>query len=191
MSTNLIQREWVTAHLTVRDSTLDDVPGLERIYDAVPQVRGWMGAAEEGEPERTMRSALAEGALPPNGSPERFRLQSIRVADTGQMIGFLGIYHGFPEEDILWITVLAFHPEFQHKGYGQELMRGLDAMVKQLEAYARMRLFASLKNWPALRFWTQAGFDKVAVIAGDKAYSDEANAHVMLERSLVEGEGDG
>jgi ribosomal protein S18 acetylase RimI-like enzyme len=185
MSTNLIPHEWVTAHLTVRDSTLDDVPALQRIYEAVPQVRGWMGAAEEGAPERTMRSALAEGALPPNGSQERFRLQSIRLADTGQMIGFLGVYHGFPEADVLWVTVLALHPELQHMGYGQELMRGLDAIVKRLEAYTRMRLYASLKNWPGLRFWTQAGFDQVVVIAGDKVYSDEADAHVMLERSLV------
>jgi ribosomal protein S18 acetylase RimI-like enzyme len=189
MSTNLIPHEWVTARLTVRDSTLDDVPALERIYDAVPQVRGWMGEAEEGAPERTMQSALSDGALPPNGSRERFRLQSVRLADTGQMIGFLGVYHGFPEEDVLWVTVLAFHPAFQHMGYGQELMRGLDAEVNQLGPYTRMRLFASLKNWPGLRFWTQAGFDRVVVIAGDKVYSDEADAHVMLERSLMEADG--
>jgi len=191
VSTNLIPHEWVTAHLTVRDSASDDVPALQRIYEAVPQVRGWMGAIGEGEPERAMRSALAEGALPPNGSRERFRLQSIRLADTGHMIGFLGVYHGFPEADVLWVTVLAFHPEVQHMGYGQELMRGLDAIVKQLGTYTRMRLYASLKNWPGLRFWTQAGFDKVVVIAGDKVYSDEADAHVMLERSLVKAEGDG
>jgi ribosomal protein S18 acetylase RimI-like enzyme len=181
----------VTARLAVRDSTLDDVPLLQRIYETVPDVRDWMGAAESGKPARTMRSALMEGALPPNGSRERFRLQSIRLADTGQMIGFLGVYHGFPEEDVLWVTVLAIHPQFQHRGYGQVLMRGLDGVVKQLGTYTRMRLFASLKNWPGLRFWTQAGFDKVVLIAGDKVYSEEADAHVMLERSLVEGEGNG
>ncbi len=184
MSLNSIPHEWATAHLTVRDSTLDDVPALQRIYDAVPDVREWMGAAEGGEPEPTMHSALTEGALPPDGSPERFRLQSIRLADTGQVIGFLGVYHGFPEEDVFWVTVLAFDPAFQYMGYGQELVRGLDTTVKQLGTYTRMRLFASLKNWTALRFWTQAGFDRVVVIAGDKVYSDEADAHVMLEHAL-------
>ncbi len=100
------------------------------------------------------------------------------------MIGFLGVYHGFPEQDIFWVTVLAVDPAFQHMGYGQELVRGLDTTVKQLGTYTRMRLFASLRNWTALRFWTQAGFDRVVVIAGDKVYSDEADAHVMLEHAL-------
>ena len=59
MSTNLIPHEWVTARLAVRDSMLDDVPALQRIYDAVPKVREWMGTAEEGGPEPTMGSVLA------------------------------------------------------------------------------------------------------------------------------------
>jgi ribosomal protein S18 acetylase RimI-like enzyme len=191
MPTNLIPHEWATACLTARDSTLDDVPALQRIYDTVPEVREWMGAAKEGEPEPTMGSALAEGALPPDGSRERFRLQSILLADTGQVIGFLAVYHGFPEEDVFWVTVLALDPAFQHVGYGKELVRGLDAAVRQLGTCTRMRLFASLKNWPALRFWTQAGFDRIVMIAGDKIYTDEADAHVMLERSLAGGRGVG
>ena len=188
MPIHSIPYEWATARLVVRGSTLDDVPALQRIYEAVPQVRDWMGAAEDGQPARTMHSALIEGALPPDGSPERFRLQSIWLADTGQVIGFLGVYYGFPEEDVFWVTVLAIHPAFQHMGYGQELLRGLDAAVEQLGTYTRMQLFASLKNWPALRFWTQAGFDRIVVIAGDKVYADDADAHVMLERSLVQAE---
>jgi ribosomal protein S18 acetylase RimI-like enzyme len=54
-----------------------------------------------------------------------------------------------------------------------------------------MRLYAHLNNWPALRFWTRAGYDKIVMIAGDKVYSDEADAYVMLERSLVGGKGGG
>jgi ribosomal protein S18 acetylase RimI-like enzyme len=188
---SLIPDEWMTARLTVRDSTLDDVPALQRIYDAVPEVREWMGTAEEGEPEPTMESVLAEGALPPNGSRECFRVQSIELADTGQVIGFLGVYHGFPEEDTFWVNVLVFHPVFQHLGYGQELVRGLDDIVAQLETYTHVRLYAHLKNWPALRFWTQAGFDRIVKIEGEKVCTEEADAHVMLERPLVGGKGGG
>jgi ribosomal protein S18 acetylase RimI-like enzyme len=191
MSTNLIPHEWVTARLAVRDSMLDDVPALQRIYDAVPKVREWMGTAEEGGPEPTMGSALAEGALPPDGSPERFRLQSILLADTGRVIGFLAVYHGFPEEGVLWVNVLAFDPRFQHLGYGQELVRGLGDVVAQLGTYACMRLYAHLKNWPALRFWTRAGFDRIVKIEGEKVCTEEADAYVMLERSLVGGKGGG
>ena len=48
MSTEMIPQEWASARLAVRDSTLDDVPALQHIYQAVPHVRDWMGAAEEG-----------------------------------------------------------------------------------------------------------------------------------------------
>jgi ribosomal protein S18 acetylase RimI-like enzyme len=67
----------------------------------------------------------------------------------------------------------------------------LDDVVAQLETYTQIRLYAHLKNWPALRFWTRAGYDKIVRIDGDKVDFDEADAYVMLERSLVEGEGSG
>jgi len=185
MTSTFLPHKWDTRQLTVEDSTLDEVQELQQINDVIPSIRGWTGVEAEDEPEDPMLFALTEGALPPNGSKELFRLQSIRLNQTNQLIGFLGTYQGFPSADTFWVTVIAIHPSFQGQGYGRELMRELSDIVKQLETLTRMRTFVSLKNWPSLRFFSQGGFDKIVIIAGDKVHSDEADSFIMPEKSLV------
>jgi ribosomal protein S18 acetylase RimI-like enzyme len=184
VSINHLPHQWETQRCKVTDSALDEVQELQQIYDANPQIRGWAVAKGEDEPEHPMLAAFTEGALPPGGSKALFRLQSIRLNDTAQLIGFLGTYHGFPKGDMFWITVLAIQPNFQDKGYGKELMQGLSKVVKQLDSYTRMRTFVNLKNWPSLRLCVHAGFDKIVQIVGDSAHTDEADSYVMVEKSL-------
>jgi ribosomal protein S18 acetylase RimI-like enzyme len=187
MSRNLLPRKWKTERLKVEDSTLDEVQELQQINDAVPQTQSWMHVEGQDESEYPMLSALKGGVLPPtpDRSKEFFRLQSIRLGSTDELIGFLGVYHGFPKEDIFWINTVTFHPKFQGKGYGSELMIGLCEIVKQLGSYARMRTYVSLTNWPSLRLCVKVGLDKMVEIVGDKVHSDIAEAHVLVEKSFM------
>ena len=100
------------------------------------------------------------------------------------MIGFLAIYHGYPTADIVIINYLIIHPDFQGKGYGQELVRGLCDQVKSL-GYQGMRTMVDVKNWPALRFWSQVGFDKIIQYLGDKVISEKTFAHLWLEKLFM------
>jgi GNAT superfamily N-acetyltransferase len=100
------------------------------------------------------------------------------------MIGFLALYHGFPTANIVMINYLLIHPDFQGKGYGQELVGGLSDKVKSL-GFTTMRTLVDVKNWPALRFWVQAGFDKIIRYLGDKITSEKTFAHLILEKMLV------
>ena len=50
--------------------------------------------------------------------------------------------------------------------------------------YKKIRLGVHLKNWPALRFWTKIGFDKIIDIVGDELYSADTFASVILEKAL-------
>lgn len=184
MPKNTLPSKWKTDRFGVEDSTFDEVQELQQIYDAVPQTQGWTRVNGEDEPEYPMLYVLKVGVLPPDGSLEFFRLQSIRFRDTNQLIGFLGVYHGFPQEDILWINTLTIHPKFQGKGYGSELMIGLSNAVKQLNNYSRIRTFVPLTNWPSLRLCVKAGLDKIVMIVGDKVHSKNAESHVMLEKSI-------
>jgi GNAT superfamily N-acetyltransferase len=127
--------------------------------------------------------ALLEGALPPGGRKELFRLQSIRLRPAGELIGFLGTYHGFPDAETLWIVVLAFDPRFQRQGYGTELVGELGELAVGLGTFTRMRGFICLGNLPALRFFVQAGFDRIVTVADDPDPPHEA--HVMLEKRLA------
>jgi len=186
MSRNLLPGKWKTIRLRIEDSTLDEVQELQQINDLVSQTRGWTHVKYPDDSPDSILLALQEGVLPPtpDRSKEFFRLQSIRLQDTNELIGFLGVYHGFPEEDIFWINTVTFRPEFQGKGYGSELIKGLCEAVQQSGGYTRIRTYVSLTNWPSLRMCVKAGLDKMVEIVGDKVHSGTADAHVLVEKTL-------
>jgi ribosomal protein S18 acetylase RimI-like enzyme len=186
MSRNLLPSKWKTERLNMADSTLDELPELQKLNAAVPQTQSWMRVEGQDTTECSMLSALEEGVLPPtpNRSKEFFRLQSIRLENSNGLIGFLGVYHGFPQTDIFWINTLTFHPKYQGMGYGPELMVGLSEIVKQLGDYSRMRTYVELTNWPSLRLCVKVGMNKMVEIVGDKDHSDKAEAHVLLEKTF-------
>jgi ribosomal protein S18 acetylase RimI-like enzyme len=180
----MLPAEWQTERLIVRDSVLDELPGLEAVVEACSYIHEWTGYRPEDHPGDSLRSALTVGDLPPNGSKEFYRMQSIRLRDTGHLIGWLAGYHGWPAADTFFVTYLMIDPQFQSQGYGRELAREWSDLVVRLGAYARMRLLAALKNWPALRFWMRAGFDRIVDYKGDKRHSAETYAYLMLEKPL-------
>ena len=134
-----------------------------------------------------MLAALTEGVLPPTPDRSRdyFRLQSIQLDSAGELMGFLGVYHGFPTEDVFWINAVTFDPKYQAKGYGPELLGGLCEEVKQLGSYTRIRSYVLLTNWPSLRLCVKVGLNRMLAIVGDKVYSDKAEAHVLVEKLLA------
>ena len=186
MDIKLIPGSWETKRLIVKDSNLEEVEELQAIDDIVPQTRGWSRKEGEELAENPILATLKEGALPPNGRGERFRMQSIRTRDTHRLIGFLTVYHGFPSEEVLWITTLTLHPDDQGKGYGGELINELVEVVGDLGSYSKIQTFVPLLNWPSLRLCMKVGFNKMVRIEGDKVYSKDGEAHVLLEKNIFE-----
>ena len=181
MKSSLLPSRWQTERLTVHDSTLDEAQELQQINDLLPSIHGWTGAEVDGESVDRMQSVLVDGVPPPNGSKDLFRLQSIRLRSTGQLIGFQGTYHGFPDAQTLWMIVIAIHPSFQRQGYGSEVMGGLSSLARQMGTFTRMRGFICLENLASLRFHVGVGFDKIVTVAEDARYRE---AHILLEKSL-------
>jgi len=185
MSRKLIPSKWNTERLIVTDSTLDEIETLQEINDIAPQTQSWMQVDDQNE-ECSMRLALEKGVLPPvpERSIEYFRLQSIWLSSSQELIGFLGVYHGFPQEDVFWINTVTFHSKYQGFGYGAELLFGLSEIVLQLGSYTCMRTYVSLNNFRSLRLCVKVGLNKMLEIAGDKVYSEQAQAHVLLEKII-------
>ena len=156
MAINLIPNQWKTGHLVVKDSTAADIPELIQVQVACAYMEEWSGWKymkelagwkQDDHPEQSTLTFITEGELPPNGSKEFWRVQSLRLSDTGQMIGFLAVYHGLPTANFVYVNYLLIHPDFQGQGYGQELVRGLCDQVKSL-GYTGMRTLVDVKNWP-------------------------------------------
>ncbi len=186
ISRNLLPPKWQTERFQIEDGTWDDVEALQKIYDVVPQTGGWSEVEGGDELQNPILFALKNGLLPPNGSKEFFRLQSIRMVDSAELIGFLSVYHGFPEMDIFWIHALTLHPNCQGMGYGPELIVGLFNIVGQLASYHQIQTFVSLKNWPSLRLCGKVGFSKIIKVVGDKVFAENADAHILLAKIVGE-----
>ena len=175
---------WQTERLSVRDSVVDELPELEAVADTCLYVNAWTGWRAEEHPGESLRNAVTDGLPPPDGSKELYRMQTIRLRSTNRVIGFVAGYHGWPDPDTFYITEVMIDAQFQGQGYGRELASGLTDAVAQLGAYGRICLLAALKNWPALRFWMRAGYNRMVDYRGDKRHSPETFAYLMLEKAL-------
>ena len=109
-------------------------------------------------PDCSMLVVLEEGELPP--IPDRSR------------------------EYFRWISIIAIHPEFQAQGFGSERLKDLIEGVAELGSYSCRRTYVNLNNWPSLRMRMKAGMNKMVEIAGDKVYTDQAEAHVLVEKTF-------
>lgn len=179
----LISSHWETERLVIRDALLDeDLEGLQKLWESTAYLGEY-----DGHPERhddDMYKNLTEGDLPPGGSQERFRVQPFFVKEGSQMAGYISLYHGYPDNDTIWLTFFCVDASIQNLGFGHEVIRQL-ATEATKAGFQRLKLPVALKNWRAIRFWSKAGFDKIAAVYGTEDYGIDTFVHLGLEKSLV------
>ena len=128
---------------------------------------------------------ITEGDLPP--SPDAcikfYSFKAVCLKNTGLPIGYVGLYHGFPDASTIWIDILVVDPAYQGQGYAKEVVGGIVQSAREI-GYATIGIGVALKNWPALRFWVKQGFDRIVKVAGDSEYSETAFATLSLRRAL-------
>lgn len=122
--------------------------------------------------------------MPPGGKKENYKMQSIKLKHLDKnLIGIICIYHGYPKDDNIYITSMCIKNDYKKNGFGQEI---IEQLIKQLQllGYKEIKINVSLKNWPALRFWINQGFNSINGIHGDKIYSEKTFASLELTRIL-------
>jgi ribosomal protein S18 acetylase RimI-like enzyme len=172
--------KWETERLTVENAKLEEVDPLSQLNKMSNYMVQWEGLARE--PDAILKK-VTEGDLPPGGKKELYRIQAIRLKDTGRLVGILEVYHGYPTDEVFWIGFLFIHPDFQQMGLGMECIDQLKMIVKA-NGYSAIRLGVALKNWPAIRFWLRNGFDRVVKYSGDSMISENTFAFLVLEYPL-------
>jgi diamine N-acetyltransferase len=102
---------------------------------------------------------------------------------SNELIGFLSIYHGYPQVDSAYVVFLYICTAQQGQGFGKEAETKLSNELKKL-GYKEVRANVAVKNWPAIRFWTNAGFNGISGIYGDKVHSESTYANLELFKTL-------
>jgi diamine N-acetyltransferase len=179
---NQIPLSWESENLLVRDTKKEELNELQVIYDNCDYIGKWTGL--DNKKEQPMLAEFEHKHLPPKGLKELHRLQGIHFKKENKLIGYFVFYHGFPHRTSFWIAVLAIHTDFQKNKFGQEVMEQLTKEIKNLSIYESIGLSVGIKNWPALRFWINTGFNEIIKFTGDKIYSEKAFADLWLSKKL-------
>lgn len=174
-----INSSYQTQQLTIQDAAAHDADDMQCVYDSCRYLLNWEGKAAQYD-QFYMRKLLAKPDYPPNGHPDNLRIQTIRDKATGQIVGVLEVYHGYPADNCFWLSMLLIKKEFQSRGLGQEIMRALFQQVNNLAVFQYMQCSVYLKNWPGIRFWTQLGFNQIVKYYGDKEHGADDFAAMVL-----------
>jgi ribosomal protein S18 acetylase RimI-like enzyme len=171
-----------TERLVISSTLVHECPELQLICDS------WCDKMEiEGsvfEPDY-IQKCFSHGDLPPveNASKSSYRLLSVKLKETQELIGFSDLYFGYPAAKTAWISIFVIHDRYRKNGYAQEVIKLISEECKK-RGFSEMGIAVYLKNWRALRFWTKAGFNNVVGIKGDKNYSADAYARIELSMNL-------
>jgi GNAT superfamily N-acetyltransferase len=168
--------------IEIIDSSMSECDALQNICES------WVDKVlvEGSEFESNyIYNCLTKGDLPPipNASKSSYRLKSMYLKHTDELIGFTDLYFGYPTNDSAWISIFIIREKFRNNGYAQEAIDIISEECRML-GYKKIGIGVCLKNWRALRFWTKVGFDKVTSISGDKDYSENSYARIGLEKNL-------
>lgn len=178
-----IPDKWQTTRLDIQDSRFEEELKLQAVYDSCAYIGVWCGG--DHEPDAMHKSLLGE-YLPPNGLKELQRLQSItlREDEDRKLVGYLELYHGFPDASTLWIASFAISAPFQNRGFGREAVEGFIECAKVLGAFEFIGAGVGAKNWPALQFWIGLGFDQIINFKGDRECTERTFADFWLVRKV-------
>lgn len=176
--------EWSTERVYIRDCRIQDVPLLTKIFNSCNYVEPYdptFSIVDENEIK-----LLAEKSLSEADENKYFRLQCLEVKDNGKIIGYFHLQHyspRLPQAGTAFISMFVIHPEFQGKRFAQEVVEELSKLLAEYD-YSAIWLAAYLKNWAALRFWLQQGFNKIIEYDGAKQFSEINQASLTLEKQL-------
>ncbi len=182
----MLPSHWSTDRLTMRDVAMEDAPRLLAVFNGNAHIGVWdttFQPIEQPEMDGLVAASLAHR----NARGDPFQMQAIcrrEGAEAGEIIGYYHIAYGVRRPEILAIGMFVLDPSAQNQRYGSEVLAGLGEELRALPDYQAAWARVWLKNWPALRMWVKAGFDRIVEISGDKVLSADGQANVILEHDL-------
>lgn len=177
----LISELWETERMIIRDANLHDVDRLQEIYMHSKSTEGW--AWNDELTTDYILNGVNKGHLPPNGMKEFYKIQLITDKISYEIMGFMEFYHGYPENEILYIGTLLISEDYRNNRYGQEVINKLCKQAREL-GFHQARLGVALKNWLGIYFWTKLGFDIITKFCGDKVLAKDSFASLELGKNL-------
>ncbi|WP_169091263.1 GNAT family N-acetyltransferase [Paenibacillus sp. PL91] len=177
---SVLPERWQSRNLVFRRLLENEITEMQHLYSGSQYISEWDGSELNAS---QIEHWYYTGDLPPGGVKENYCLFAVRLMDSNELIGILSVYHGYPKINSAYIVFLYICKDKQGQGFGKESEIQLSDELKKL-GYKEIRANVAVKNWPAIRFWINAGFNGVSGIYGDKVHAANTFANLELFKIL-------
>jgi GNAT superfamily N-acetyltransferase len=176
----LSEEEIETQRTTIKYYKDEDIQNLKEVYLSCGYMAKYSGVEHR---EDYIDECLSDPELPPGGNKEFIKFRSINSKETGEVIGILEYYMGYPNNNTIWIGGFFIRKDFQMIGYGKEIVN--EFIMRAREAgFDTAGIGVYLKNWQAIRFWTKQGFNTIGGIYGHEYYAEDKFSVMKLTKNL-------
>ncbi|GAB6108301.1 GNAT family N-acetyltransferase [Fusibacter bizertensis] len=179
---DLKHQPYITETLRFRRATHDDLSTLRHIAKSWTQKE-----LTEGEPftEEGYIASIEGTDLPPipTATADRQVTLIIESITLDCPIGFVELYHGYPDEDTLWIGMFVIDADARRHGFGKTAIEALSLLASDYHLKF-MGIGVSLKNWTGLKFWHSVGFKTLFSVHVDTPYDASKHGLVGILKTL-------
>ncbi|KRE33492.1 GNAT family N-acetyltransferase [Paenibacillus sp. Soil522] len=180
MTSKTLPDFWESSNLLFNRLLENEIVEVQQLFLGSRYMNQWDG--NEYDP-RYIERCYFSGEVPPEGEKENYRIFTIKSKENKKILGIISLYHGYTTIDSTYIVFMYIDTELQGRGYGKEAEAQLCKELIHV-GYKYIRANIAVKNWPAIRFWTKAGFNGISGIYGDKVHSESTFANIELIKTL-------
>ena len=137
--------------MIIRKSTLDDLPSIQKLYQAVARISGGIARKEHEISEAYIHNFLSKSLT--NGCS--------MVAEEGRIVAEVHTYSFGIEcfTHLFGDTTICVHPEYQGKGLGRKVFSALlEHVMTERKDILRVELHARESNPKAIELYQKLGF---------------------------------
>jgi len=158
---------------TIDISMKDD---LQELLNSVSYIAKFNGYPEYISAEET----ITNPDFPENGKKENVRLECV-YDEYNEMINFCEYYI---DNETIFLGCFFIKQNKQKNGLGKTILNMYENKWKIDKKFNRVILNVDIKNWVAIRFWFNNGYNKIIKWIGDLEYSDSTYAMLRLEKNI-------
>jgi len=158
-----------TADISMKDD-------LQELINSIIYITKFSGYSENWSAEE----AITNPELPANGKKENVRLECV-YDENNEMVNFCEYYI---DNETIFLGGFYIKQNKQKNGLGKIILNMYENKWKTDKKYSRIILNVDIKNWTAIRFWVNNGYNKIIKWIGDFEYSDTTYAMLRLEKQL-------
>jgi GNAT superfamily N-acetyltransferase len=150
---------------------------LQELINSVIYITKFNGYSENWSAEET----ILNPDMPSNGKRENVKLECV-YDENNEMVNFCEYYI---DNETIFLGGFYIKQTKQKKGLGKIILKMYEDKWKKENKYDRIILNVDIKNWVAIRFWINNGYNKIIQWIGDLEYSEKTYAMLRLEKKIL------